>query len=249
MSDFSVTVILPAAGKSTRFNDKVKKPFANLAGRAVFLHTAELFVNREDVKQIILAVHPEDYDWVKTKFGPNLGFMGIELVKGGLQFRWETVKNALQAIDTSVDLIAIHDAVRPCLTQEKITEVFKSAQKHGAAILANPISGTVKRVQNGVIAETIDRTNLYEAQTPQVFKKDIIIDAYDKLDPSATSTITDDAQVVELAGHKVHIVASPPTNIKITVLADLKLAEAIQKILPKPKPKGPIGPYIDDMFR
>lgn len=236
-----VAVILPAAGESKRFSGRIKKPFANLSGRAVFLHTAELFVNREDVSQIILAVSPEDYEWVKTKFGANLGFMGIKLVEGG-RYRWQTVRNALAVISDDVDLVAIHDAVRPCLTQEKITEVFNAAFECGAAILASPISGTVKKIDNDRIIETIDRAGLYEAQTPQVFKYDIIVDAYNRLDPK--SDVTDDAQVVELAGYSIKVIRSSALNIKITYPEDIMLAEAIIKILPKPRPKGgPIGPY------
>lgn len=237
-----VAVIVPAAGNSTRFGGKVKKPFATIDGRAVFLRTLELFINRDDVCQTILAVSPDDYEFVKTKFGANLGFMSVKLVKGGAE-RYQTVQLALDAVDSGPDLIAIHDAVRPCLTAEKITEVFQAAEKHGAAILAAEVTGTLKRVgQGNMIEQTVERNRLFEAQTPQVFKTQIIRDAYKKL-PASARNITDDAQVVELAGGKVAIVPADPSNLKITIQSDLKLAEAILNILPKPKPKGPSNPF------
>ena len=238
--DFSV--IIPAAGASTRFGGKVKKPFAQIDGRAVFLRTLELFINREDVLETILCVSPDDYEMVKTKFGANLGFMGVRLIKGGNE-RYETVRFALDAASKESKMIAIHDAVRPCLTAEKITEVFQAGLKHNAAILASPMSCTLKKVsKENFIEQTIERNNLYMAQTPQVFKADLIRDAYKKLPPEAKN-ITDDAQVAELAGYKIFIVPCEATNIKITHPSDIKLAELIINALPKPKPKGPINPF------
>jgi 2-C-methyl-D-erythritol 4-phosphate cytidylyltransferase len=237
-----VAVIVPAAGSSTRFGGKVKKPFALIGERAVFLRTLELFINRDDVCQTILAVSPDDYDMVKTKFGANLGFLSVKLVKGGSE-RYQTVRLALDAVDPDAQLIAIHDAVRPCLTSEKISEVFAAADKHGAALLASEQTATLKKVApDGFVEKTVDRDRLFMAQTPQVFKTGIIKDAYAKL-PDSAKNITDDAQVAELAGHKIFIVPNDQTNIKITVQSDLKLAQAILDILPKPKPKGPSNPF------
>jgi 2-C-methyl-D-erythritol 4-phosphate cytidylyltransferase len=237
-----VAVIVPAAGNSSRFGGKVKKPFATIDGRAVFLRTLELFINRDDVCQTILAVSPDDYEFVKTKFGANLGFMSVKVVKGGAE-RYQTVQLALAAVDPEADLIAIHDSVRPCLTADKITEVFRAAEKNGAAILASEVTGTLKRVgKDNLIEQTVERNRLFEAQTPQVFKAQLIREAYTKLPPSARN-ITDDAQVAELAGHKVAVVLADATNLKITIQSDLKLAEAILNILPKPKAKGPTNPF------
>ncbi|MFA5865868.1 MAG: 2-C-methyl-D-erythritol 4-phosphate cytidylyltransferase [Phycisphaerae bacterium] len=236
------SVIIPAAGNSTRFGGKIKKPFAQIDGRAVFLRTLEMFINREDVLETILVVSPDDYDMVKTKFGANLGFMGVRLVKGGAE-RYKTVQLALNTVDPQAKMIAIHDAVRPCLTHEKISEVFQAAIKHGAAILAVQVSDTLKKVgKDNLIEETVERNHLYMAQTPQVFKADLIRDAYKKLS-SSVRNITDDAQVAEMAGYKVAIVHSEITNLKITVPSDLKLAESILNILPKPKPKAPLNPF------
>jgi 2-C-methyl-D-erythritol 4-phosphate cytidylyltransferase len=239
-----VAVIIPAAGASSRFGGKEKKPFAKIGERAVFLRTLELFVNRDDVCQTILAISPDDYDMVKSRYGANLGFMSVKIVRGGAE-RYQTVMAALELVEDEAELVAIHDAVRPCVTAEKITEVFQAAAKNGAAILASPVTATLKKVEsNNEITATVDRKDLYMAQTPQVFKTALIKDAYQKLTSSKENkNITDDAQVVELAGGKVFVVPNDQTNIKITVQSDLKLAEAILAILPKPKAKGPSNPF------
>jgi 2-C-methyl-D-erythritol 4-phosphate cytidylyltransferase len=231
-----VAVIIPAAGAGKRFGGNVKKPFAQLDGRPVFIRSVELFINRDDVVQTILTVSPDDYDVVKEKYAANIMFMGIKLVKGGAE-RFESVRAGLDAVSDEADLVCIHDAVRPCVQEGWIDGVFDEAGKSGAAILAAPLSGTIKRVaESGAIDETVSREGLYEAQTPQVFKRDVIQKAYAALPDDARPT--DDAQVVEQAGHAVTIVKSDHRNIKITEPGDMQLAAAILKNLTK-KPKGP----------
>jgi len=230
MAKFSI--IIPAAGKGERFGGGEKKTFAKLDGRPVFLRTIEAFLNREDVLQTILAVAPEDMDQMKNSFGANLGFMGVKLVEGGDR-RVDTVRAGLSAVANDAEYVAVHDAARPCVTVNWIDAVFAEAQKTGAAILAAPLVGTIKRVgASKVVDETISRENLYEAQTPQVFRKNVIVDAYQKLDDAAADSITDDAQVVERSGHPVSIVISDHTNLKITTRGDLTLAGAILKARP-----------------
>jgi 2-C-methyl-D-erythritol 4-phosphate cytidylyltransferase len=140
--------------------------------------------------------------------------------------------------------VAIHDAARPCLADPWIDAVFDAAQRDGAAILASPVQATLKRVdQKKRVAATIDRESLWEAQTPQVFRRDLIIDAYAKRDREA---VTDDAQLVERLGHAVTVVPCSPLNLKITTRDDLKLAEQVLKVLPKPKLEGFQHPFADD---
>ncbi|MGB0716568.1 MAG: 2-C-methyl-D-erythritol 4-phosphate cytidylyltransferase [Phycisphaerae bacterium] len=236
-----LAVIIPAAGKSERFGGKEKKIFAKLDNRPVFLRTLEKFVTRDDVAQVILAVSPEDDETVRTKFGPNLGFMGVKLVKGG-EHRSDTVRAALTIVDDDVEYVAIHDAARPCITPDRIDAVFAEARKSGAALLASPVSSTLKRVSEaGVVDATVSRDGLYEAQTPQVFKKDLLESSLDKseLEPA---TITDECMVVEAAGHPVSVVKSDATNLKITTPGDLTLAAAIIKSMPK-KPISKFGAF------
>lgn len=226
-----IAVIIAAGGKSERFGEGEKKTFARLDGRPVFIRTLEAFINREDVCQTILVVPSDDLDEVKEKFGPNLGFMGVKLVGGGTE-RYESVANGLAEVREDAEFVAVHDAVRPCVTDAMVDAVFAEAGKSGAAILASPLHGTIKRASDaGVIEATIPRENLYEAQTPQVFKRELLIHAYANR-PEDCTQITDDAQLVEAAGHPVALVKSDPTNLKITTKADMTLANAIIKCRP-----------------
>src|SRR5438270_2869152 len=139
-------VILAAAGKSSRFKDKnYKKPFAPLANRAVWLHSAERFLGRDDVKQLLLVISPEDREDFNFKFAANAAILGIDVVDGGAE-RSDSIERALARVKPEIDFVAIHDAARPCFANEWVSNVFAAAEKGGAAILAIPISGPLKRV-------------------------------------------------------------------------------------------------------
>ncbi len=236
-----VSVIVPAAGAAKRFGKKQNKIFQRLKGQPLFIRTLEAFTARHDVVQIQLVVSEANVEEMKRRFGGNLGLMGVKLVIGGDR-RTQSVRNALTSIAEDADLICVHDAVRPCVSQLWIDAVFAQAEKTGAAILAYPVHGTLKKVSAGqTIEQTIPRTDLWEAQTPQVFRKDLLLGAYEKDILSAT----DDAQLVEAAGHPVSIVMGDPRNIKITTPGDLALAGAVIGTVPKPKPKGPGHPFAE----
>jgi 2-C-methyl-D-erythritol 4-phosphate cytidylyltransferase len=249
MSNFAV--ILPAAGRSRRFHDKAyKKPFAPLAGRAVWLHSAERFLNRPDVKQVIVVISADDRELFNMKFGANIAILGVTVVEGGKE-RTDSVQRALEKLKDGIDFVAVHDAARPCLTDAWIDDVFSAAQRDGAAILATPVAATLKRVdekgQATRIVETVDRRSLWEAQTPQVFRRDVLIQAYAK---HGREPATDDAQLVERLGQAVTVVPCSPLNLKITSRDDLKLAEQVLKVLPKPKLEGFQNPFAgDDLWR
>src|SRR5438132_4581147 len=138
-------VILPAAGRSSRFRDKEKKPFTNLDGRAVWLRSAELFVTRDDVSQCLIVVAPGDQELFRRRYGANLAFMNVQVADGGAE-RMESVANALALVKPEADFVAVHDAVRPCVTEELIEAVFRKAETSGAAVLAIPVTDTVKEV-------------------------------------------------------------------------------------------------------
>lgn len=237
-----VSVIIPAAGAGRRFGGKENKVFVKINDSPLFMKTLELFVNRDDVCQMILAVSADDMDQFKGKYGAHIALMGVKLVEGGAE-RCETVARALEAVSEEADLVAVHDAVRPCVAQMWIDDVFAKAAETGAAILACPLSGTLKRTDDaGMIAETVSRTDLHEAQTPQVFERQLLLDAYAAIE-NVPQPITDDAQVVEAAGKPVAVVKGDPRNIKITSRGDLALAAALIRSLPKPKVQAPRGPF------
>ena len=241
-------VILPAAGRSNRFHDQhYKKPFAPLANRAVWLHSADRFLARGDVIQVILVIAAEDREAFLAKFAANVAILGIEVIDGGPQ-RSDSVQAALARVKPQADFVCVHDAARPCLADAWIEQIFQAAERSGAAIFAIPVAGTLKRVAaDGKIEQTVPRERLWEAQTPQVFRRQLLLDAYAR---RGGLDATDDAQLVERIGHPVVVVPGSPINLKITTKEDLRLAEQALRALPKPKLTGPVHPFADgDMWR
>jgi 2-C-methyl-D-erythritol 4-phosphate cytidylyltransferase len=239
-------VILPAAGRSSRFGDpKQKKIYAELDGRAVWLRAAEPFINRDDVAQTILVIAPEDRELFERRFRPSVAFLDIRVVDGGAE-RSDSVLRALEVVDPACEFVAVHDAARPCLTSELIDAVFEAARAHGAAVPGLPVAETLKRVgPDGLAAETVPRAGLVAVQTPQAFRRDLLLRAYANRARGAGS-ITDDAQLVEALGHPCRVVEGSPLNLKITTRADLRLAAAVLQVLPQPKREGPAHPFADE---
>jgi 2-C-methyl-D-erythritol 4-phosphate cytidylyltransferase len=240
----NIAAIICAAGPGKRFGGKRRKQFVDVAGRAAFLRSIELFSNREDVKQILLGIPQEDEEIVNIRWGANLSLFNVKVFIGGAT-RFETVNKALGSLKDDIELVAIHDAARCCVTARWIDDVIKTAEKTGAAILACPVSATLKEVKDGIIVKTVDRTAFYEAQTPQVFEVSLLKKAHEKADKTDTAKISDDAILVEALGHKISIVETDSSNIKITHPADVAIAEAILKTRPEPKKEGYIGPFYE----
>ena len=228
-------VILPAAGRSTRLGDPGrKKVYADLDGRAVWLRAADAFLGRDDVAQVILAIHPEDRELVDRRYGAEVASRGMTLIHGGAE-RFDTIAGALARVHPEVDHVAVHDAARPCLTAGQVAAVFAGAVQAGAALLAVPVADTLKRVgPDGRTVATVPRAGLFGAQTPQVFRRDLLEAAYaarhDLL--AGGVAITDDAQLVEALGHPCLVVPGSAMNLKITTPDDLALATAILRSRP-----------------
>lgn len=242
-----VSVIVPAAGASTRYGGRQKKILERLGsgGPPVFLRTLEAFCNRGDVCQTQLVVAPDDLEEIAARFGGNLGFMNVKIIAGGA-CRSDSVRNALNNLRDEAELICVHDAVRPCIAQPWIDAVFAKAAETGAALLAVPIHGTMKaarRLEDGAVTveRTLPRTQVWEAQTPQVFRRDWLLEAY-----ASGKEATDDAALIEALGHTVHLVPGDPRNIKITTPADLAFAAAVLATLPKPRDRRSLHPFADE---
>ncbi|MBP5621246.1 MAG: 2-C-methyl-D-erythritol 4-phosphate cytidylyltransferase [Thermoguttaceae bacterium] len=234
-------VVIAAAGRSRRFKEggallgdslSQKKPFAALKGRAVWLYSAERFARRKDVARQFLVVSPEDRAEVERRFAADLTFYGVQIVEGGAE-RFLSVENALKVAPDDVDFIAVHDAARPCVTDADVDRVFAEAARTNAAILATPVVGSLKRskttVERHVVGESTSRENLWEAQTPQVFSKELLTRAY--RERPATFQPTDDCGLVEALGVDVSIVEGSRLNIKITSAEDLAIAEKFMEIV------------------
>ncbi len=245
MGEDQCAVIIPAAGKSSRFGDpKQKKIYAELEGRAVWLRSVEPFVNRDDVAQIIMAIAAEDREMFERRYRASVAFMNIKVIEGGAQ-RCDTVARALEFVNPECKYIAVHDAARPCLSHELVDAVFEAAKTYGAALLAVPITDTIKQVGDDQLTTgTFPREQLYLAQTPQVFRRDLLF-AYAHRS-RVEGTVTDDSQLVEAIGQRCAIVGSSAFNLKITTHADLKLAAAILPLLEAPRREGSSHPYSDE---
>ncbi|GAB4193168.1 MAG: 2-C-methyl-D-erythritol 4-phosphate cytidylyltransferase [Phycisphaeraceae bacterium] len=156
MDDFSVSVILPAAGAGTRFasgstgssfSSGISKIELQLAGKPIFLHAVEAFIRRQDVGQVIVAVSPDKLDDFKFRWGDKLGFLGVKVVAGGETERWETVLRSLEAVSEQATHVAVHDAARPLVSSTLIDRVFDAARRFPAVIPACDVGATLKRVE------------------------------------------------------------------------------------------------------
>lgn len=241
MSRFAV--IIPAAGRSSRFGGMEKKPFVSLDGRPVWQRAAEPFWSRADVSKVYVVIAPEDRDDFLARFRHLITFVDkVELVAGGAE-RFESVANALARVPDDVPLVAVHDAVRPLVTAALIDSVVRAAEEHGAAMPAVPVADTLKQVDPATnrITGTVPRAGVWQAQTPQVFRRDWLVEAYARR-AALNAPITDDAQLIEALGHSVVVVPGAPTNFKITTKDDLELADAILKARTAKRGAEPAAP-------
>ncbi|MCG8649420.1 MAG: 2-C-methyl-D-erythritol 4-phosphate cytidylyltransferase [Pirellulales bacterium] len=220
-----IAAIVPAAGSGRRFGQTRNKLFAELAGKPLWHHATAAIAARPEVGPIIMPIAAADREVFAGKYQHWIDELGIELVPGGKE-RSESVQAGLATIkDPSIGWVAVHDAARLLVTAPDLANVFATAMQSDAAILAAPISGTVKRDLNQMRrCETVDRRELWLALTPQVFRIELIRQAYAKHRGRAA---TDDAQLVERLGHDVSLVRGSSDNLKITHPEDLAVAEAI----------------------
>lgn len=224
----NIAVIMPAAGSGRRFGGEENKLFALLADQPIWLRSAERIRDHGRVARLVMPVSPADRPRFEREFEDPIRRLGLELVDGGEQ-RTESVQAGFVAVadDHKIDLIAIHDAARPLVRIEDLDAVFSKADQTGAAILATPVTATVKQTLDaGVSCQTIDRSTLWLAQTPQVFRVAVLRQAYAK---HRGRPATDDAELVQRIGTDVALVLGSPDNIKITHPGDLVVAEAILK--------------------
>jgi 2-C-methyl-D-erythritol 4-phosphate cytidylyltransferase len=228
-----VTAIVLAAGKGLRFKGKTSKALFKINAHPVIIYCLKVFSQHPEIKEIILVVNSQNKKNIIRKLN-QYRIRKIKKVVLGGKLRQDSVSNGLKAIDRRTDLVLIHDGVRPFINQKMVFNLIKAAKRYGAAILGVPVRATIKKVlssQSSVISkvivkETLNRKNLWEIQTPQVFKKGLILRAYEKF---GNIEVTDDARLVEKLGVPVRIVFGSYNNIKITTSDDLILAEAILK--------------------
>jgi 2-C-methyl-D-erythritol 4-phosphate cytidylyltransferase len=232
-----VAVIIPAAGLGTRMaRAKTKKPvpskqFTELKGTPILIRTLRAFATHPRVDDLVVVLRKDELAGFQSRLETeetSLLAQKVSLVEGG-EHRQDSVANGLNSLRAAPDdIVLVHDAVRPFITAEIIDEVISAAQKSGAAIAGLPAVDTIKQVERtaegAIITATIPRERLVQAQTPQGFRYSVIKKAFD--DATADGFVgTDEASLVERAGHPVVVVMGSARNIKITTPADMELAE------------------------
>jgi len=219
-----LTAIIVAAGSSKRAG--FDKLVAKIAGRPVIQHTLAAFEKAICVSDV-LVVSRETVAMRHFIVKTNLRKIR-RVVRGGTR-RQDSVQAGLNALNAEVEFVAVHDAARPLITSREIERVFAAARKHGAAALAAPITDTLKVADAyQVVSGSIDRENVFGMQTPQIFRRDLLSQAYEQVKRDSV-TVTDEVSAIEHAGGRIVIVPAEDLNFKITYAGDLSLAEAILK--------------------
>ncbi len=217
-----LTAIIVAAGSSQRMG--FDKLFALLDGKPVFLHSIAAFERAQSVSEIIVVGRKDRLKEIEEVVRMHQLKKVREIVEGGVH-RQDSVRAGLGSVGSSAQYVAVHDAARPLVTPEQIERVFDLCRKHGGAALAEPITDTVKRAtEECFVCASIDRDQLYAMQTPQMFSRALLDQAYEAI-VSAKISITDEVSAFEHLGRKVVLIPNEEYNFKITYPADLSLAE------------------------
>jgi len=217
-----LTAIIVAAGRSQRMG--MDKLFALVGGKPVIAHTLNAFEHTDCVDEIILVGRAERLPELQELVRRAESRKVRHIVAGG-EHRQDSVRAGLNLLAPGARYVAVHDAARPFITSEQIGRVLELARQHGAAALAEPITDTLKRAdENCFVRGGVDRERLYAMQTPQIFSRDLLVDAYDAVGANRLS-ITDEVSAVEHFGAKVLLVPNDQFNLKITFPRDLLLAE------------------------
>jgi 2-C-methyl-D-erythritol 4-phosphate cytidylyltransferase len=216
-----VAVLIPAGGIGARLGRRTPKQFLRLRDATILATTLRHFTRHPAVRAIVVAA-PEAHVARTRRLVGRAGPRPVAVVAGG-PTRQESVWLALQAAPADVEIVLVHDAVRPFIERRLVDAVVAAAAEHGAAICALPIAETVKRVRDGVVEATLDRSGLWAVQTPQGFRTALLREAHEKARRDGVGA-TDDAMLVERLGHPVRVVPGLAGNVKITTPDDLRRA-------------------------
>jgi 2-C-methyl-D-erythritol 4-phosphate cytidylyltransferase len=222
-----VAAIIVAAGKGVRMQDSLRKQYLPLAGLPILAHTLTVFGKCDLVSHIYLVIPRDDFDFCREHILDRIKLVGnVKLVAGGAR-RQDSVYRGLQQVDPDCSIVIIHDGVRPFVQHDQIVACINGAGKFGSCILGIPAYDTLKQVdKSGNIVNTTARDAIWLAQTPQVFRHELIKKAHDQARMDGYQG-TDDASLVERMGAAVRIIRGSRSNIKITNKEDLKIARAL----------------------
>jgi 2-C-methyl-D-erythritol 4-phosphate cytidylyltransferase len=226
----NAAAIVVAGGRGTRMGGSVRKQYRSLAGRPILAHALAAVGACPGIAEIVLAVPSADMEMCReTVVAPLSLPTPVRMVGGGAE-RQISVSNGLEALSERIELVAIHDGVRPFVRPAEFAAVLEAAEREGAAILAVPAADTLKRADaEGRVRATLDRSDIWLAQTPQAFRVDLLREAHAAARRDGVFG-TDDAALVERLGGVVRIVSGSRRNFKITTPEDLALAEAMSRL-------------------
>ncbi len=217
-----VEAIVLAGGSGTRLDPNKKKQYIQINDKDILQHTLEKFDKIKNINNLIVVCNEDDREHIKSY---NIS-KNIKFASPGDE-RMYSVNNALKALDIDTDVVIVHDGVRMFFNEEKIQALVTAATEKGGAIYAVKSTDTIKKVLNKEVCETIDRSNLYNVQTPQAFDVKLLKECYNKI-IDQNILCTDDSMVVELMSDtKIQIIESDYDNIKITTKIDLEIAKAL----------------------
>ena len=225
-----VSVILPAAGLGTRMakppekSGSSRKQFLPLEGSPILIHTIRKFMRCASVSEVVVALRADDIDWVRETVDRENFAKPVRLVEGG-DSRQDSVRNALATLGPDTDLVAVHDAVRPFVEPETVEHAIAEAALHGAAIVGIVPVDTVKQAHKNKVRATLPREHLILTQTPQVFRLDLLREAYRNAEEAGFHGTDESSLVERLETVEVSIVMGSDRNMKITKPSDLELAK------------------------
>lgn len=219
--------MVPAGGTGKRMGAGAPKQFLMLGGVPMMVHALRALERAPSVTEVVLVVPKEEQARALSEVVERHGLKKVLKVVPGGATRQESVHHGLHEVAGDVEIVVVHDAVRPFVTPDLIERSIEAARKHGGAIAAVPMKDTPKQAgPDGLIQRTLDRHELWLAQTPQTFRRALVVEAYRKAEIEHVHG-TDDAALMERLGHKVGLVEGSWENIKITTPEDMILAEAI----------------------
>lgn len=217
-------VIIVAAGTGSRMGTAESKQYLKLGDKPVLVHTLQTFQQIEEIDSIVLVVGQADLERCRD-YVDHYGVTKVKRIVTGGTERQHSVLRGLRAMPEAVEWVLVHDAVRPFVSRQDILRCLAKARETGATVLAVPVKDTIKVVgADGAIESTPDRRSLWAIQTPQAFRLSALIQAHEQA-AAAGFVGTDDAMLMERAGHSVHVVEGSYTNIKITTPEDMGWAE------------------------
>ncbi len=223
MKKVRTAVIIPAAGHGKRMNMDISKQYIEINDKPILAYTIEVFQNCPVIDDIIVVVGEEELGYVEKYIKDQYRYDKIKsIVIGGAQ-RQDSVYKGLQVLNRSIDYVMVHDGARPFITNQEIINIYEETKKYKACVLGVKVKDTIKQVdENKNVIDTPDRNLLYHIQTPQCFRKNLLLEAYRK-GLAAACKVTDDATLIEMfTDTQVKIVEGSYDNIKITTLEDLE---------------------------